>query len=110
MAVVILVVLSLGLVAAIVDRVADREVVGVVFILAMNVGHWCMTVALARDDVGGLPRGLRGADARRRPGEARLPRAAPASPCATVPRGVVYGLTGAYAVAYAVLILLAAAI
>ncbi len=72
-AVVILAVLSLGLVAAIVDRLADREVVGVVFILAMNVGHWCMTVALARDAGRGIPAGVRGADARRRPGEAGLP-------------------------------------
>ncbi len=108
-AVVILVVLSLGLVAAIFDRVADREVVGVVFILAMNVGHWCMTVALARDDVAGF---LVAFAALMLAGDlvklAFLARTG--FTVRTVPRGVVYGLTASYAVGYAVLILLAAAI
>lgn len=108
-AVVILVVLSLGLVAAIADRVADREVVGVVFILAMNAGHWCMTVALMRDAVAGL---LLAFAALMLAGDlvklAFLARSG--FTVRTVPRGVVYGLTGAYAVGYAVLILLAAAI
>jgi hypothetical protein len=47
--VIILAVLSLGLLAAIADRVADREVIGLVFVLLMNAGHWCMTIALTRD-------------------------------------------------------------
>lgn len=108
-AVVILALLSLGLVAAIADRVADREVVGVVFILAMNAGHWCMTVALMRDAVAGF---LLAFAALMLAGDlvkiAFLARSG--FTVRTVPRSVVYGLTGTYAVAYAVLIILAAAI
>ncbi len=108
-AVVILAVLSLGLVAAIADRVAEREVVGVVFILAMNVGHWCMTVALARDEVAGF---LVAFAALMLAGDlvklAFLARSG--FTVRAVPRTVVYGLTASYAVAYAALILLGAAI
>lgn len=108
-AVVILAVLSLGLVAAIADRVAEREVVGVVFILAMNAGHWCMTVALARDEVAGF---LVAFAALMLAGDlvklAFLARSG--FTVRAVPRAVVYGLTASYAVAYAALILLGAAI
>lgn len=45
--VVILGVLSIGLVAAIADRIVEREVVSTAFILLMNGGHWSMVVALA---------------------------------------------------------------
>jgi hypothetical protein len=104
--VLILGLLSVGLVAAIADRIADREVVGLVFILAMNVGHWCMTVALARDgDLGGyvvafgalmLAGDLVKLVFLRTTGF----RVRDISPT------VVYGLTGAYAVGYAALLLL----
>lgn len=51
----ILALLCLGLLAAIADRLIEREIVGVLFIVAMNVGHLCMAFALARsDEVGGL--------------------------------------------------------
>jgi hypothetical protein len=51
--VVVLGLLCVGLVAAIADRLAERELVGIVFIVAMTVGHLCMTLALARaDDLG----------------------------------------------------------
>jgi hypothetical protein len=46
---VILVVLSLGLVAAIFDRLAEREIVAMVFVLLNNLGHWGMVVALASE-------------------------------------------------------------
>lgn len=108
-ATVILAVLSLGLVAAIADRFADREVVGFVFILGMNVGHWCMTVALARDAVAGY---LLAFAALMLAGDlvklAFLARTG--FTVRAVPRAVVFGLTGAYAVGYAVLILIAFAI
>lgn len=108
-AVVILAVLSLGLVAAIADRVAEREVVGVVFILGMNAGHWCMTVALARDELAGF---LVAFAALMLAGDlvklAFLARSG--FTVRAVPRAVVYGLTASYAVAYAALILLGAAI
>ncbi|MCL7452746.1 MAG: hypothetical protein M8467_06825 [Anaerolineae bacterium] len=41
-----MVVLSLGLVAAILDRYLEREVVSMVFVLLNNLGHWGMVVAL----------------------------------------------------------------
>jgi hypothetical protein len=51
---IILAVMSLGLLAAIADRLVEREAVAMVFVLFNNVGHWCMTIAVARDpDVGG---------------------------------------------------------
>lgn len=104
--VIVLGLLSIGLVAAIADRMADREIVGVVFILLMNVGHWCMTIALARDaDLGAhlvvfcalMLAGdlvklafLRTTGFRVR----------------AIPPAVVYGLTGVYAAGYVVLLLL----
>jgi hypothetical protein len=43
----ILVLLSLGLVAAILDRLAEREIVAMVFVILNNLGHWGMVLALA---------------------------------------------------------------
>ncbi len=43
---IVLAVLSLGLLAAIFDRLAEREVVAMVFVLLNNLGHWGMVVAL----------------------------------------------------------------
>ena len=41
--------------AAIAERLAEREGIAMAFVLLNSVGHWCMTVAVARDpDVGGL--------------------------------------------------------
>lgn len=44
---IVLIVLSLGLVAAIFDRLQEREIVAMVFVLVNNVAHWGMVVALA---------------------------------------------------------------
>jgi hypothetical protein len=44
---IILAILSLGLVAAIFDRIRDREIVAMVFVLLNNLGHWGMTLSLA---------------------------------------------------------------
>lgn len=44
---VILALLSLGLLAAIADRIAMREVVSMVFVITNNLAHWGMLVALA---------------------------------------------------------------
>lgn len=52
--VVVLAILSLGLTGAIADRYIEREGVAMAFVLLNAAGHWCMTVAVARDpDVGG---------------------------------------------------------
>ncbi|MGE0029322.1 MAG: hypothetical protein AB7O78_02270 [Thermoleophilia bacterium] len=106
-AVVILAVLSLGLVAGIADRVAGRELVGLLFILGMVAGHVAMTVALARD--GGLGGYLAAFAGLMLAGDLvklvflrttgfRVRSVAPA---------VVYGLTASYAAAYVVLLILA---
>jgi hypothetical protein len=44
---IVLSILSLGLLAAIFDRLKEREVVAMVFVVFNNLGHWGMVVALA---------------------------------------------------------------
>jgi hypothetical protein len=44
---IVLALLSLGLVLAILDRLAGREIVAMVFVLLNNLGHWGMVIALA---------------------------------------------------------------
>ena len=44
---VILVVLSLGLIAAIFDRITDREIIAMGFVVLNNLGHWGMVLVLA---------------------------------------------------------------
>ena len=44
--VIVLAVLSLGLVAAIFDRLAEREVIAMIFVIVNNLGHWGTVVAL----------------------------------------------------------------
>lgn len=107
--VVILAVLCLGLLAAIADRLWEREIVGVVFILAMNAGHIAMLAALLRDpDTGAL---LAAFAALMLAGDlvklvflattGFAPRSAP--------RAVAYGVVGAYVAGYVALILIALA-
>ncbi|MCD4686660.1 MAG: hypothetical protein K8S97_12060 [Anaerolineae bacterium] len=50
---VILTVLALGLTAAIIDRIIEREIIALVFTLINNAGHWGMVIAQASvEDVG----------------------------------------------------------
>ena len=44
---IILIILSLGLIAAIFDRIADREIVAMIFVVVNNLGHWGMVLGLA---------------------------------------------------------------
>ncbi len=44
---IVLALLSLGLVAAIADRIIEREIVAMVFVIVNNLGHWGMVIALA---------------------------------------------------------------
>jgi hypothetical protein len=44
--VVILGVLSLGLLAAIYDRLLEREIIAMIFVILNNLGHWGMTLLL----------------------------------------------------------------
>ena len=43
---VILLVLSLGLATAIFDRIADREIIAMIFVVVNNLGHWGMILGL----------------------------------------------------------------
>jgi hypothetical protein len=43
---IILAVLSVGLIAAIADRIADREIIAMGFVILNNLGHWGMVVSL----------------------------------------------------------------
>lgn len=46
---IVMAILSLGLVAAIFDRLAEREIVAMLFVILNNLGHWGMVVALASE-------------------------------------------------------------
>jgi hypothetical protein len=46
---IILIILSLGLLAAIYDRLLEREIIAMVFVIVNNLGHWGMTIALLAD-------------------------------------------------------------
>ncbi len=108
-AVVILAVLSLGLVAGIADRLAGRELVGLLFILGMVAGHVAMTVALARD--GGLGGYLAAFAALMLAGDLvkLVFLRTTGFRVRSVPPAAVYGLTATYAAAYVVLLILAPA-
>ncbi len=44
---IILIILSLGLVTAVFDRIADREIIAMIFVVVNNLGHWGMVLGLA---------------------------------------------------------------
>lgn len=103
---IVLYVLTAGLVAGIADRYASREAVGMVFILGMVTGHLCMGLALGRDgEVGGLLVAfcclMLAGDLVKLGFLARTGFTVRA-----VPRAAVYGLTSAYALAYAALLVI----
>lgn len=107
--VIVLGLLSAGLVAAVADRLADREVVGIAFVPLMIAGHVCMTVALARDpDLGGP---LLAFCALMLAGDLvkLVFLARTGFRVRDVPPAAVYGLTGAYAAGYAALMVMQAA-
>ena len=102
----ILALLSLGLVAAIFDRLVEREIVAMVFVILNNLGHWGMVASMAS-----------------KPGPGALLTAFAALMLAgdvvklvflrvhdfsvrDTPRAVLYGLTSAYVVGYLVILLL----
>ena len=49
---ILLIVLSLGLIAAIFDRLADREIVAMGFVILNNLGHWGMVLGLTAVAIG----------------------------------------------------------
>ena len=103
---IVLGILSLGLAAAIADRLRGREIVAMIFVVFNNLGHWGMVVALA---------------AQTGPGAALVAFAAlmlagdlvklvflktSGFTVRDTPRAVLYGLTSFYVTGYALLLLL----
>ena len=107
--VVVLAVLCLGLLAAIADRYAQREVVGMAFVIGMNAGHLAMLIALLR--YGGLDGALVAFSLLMLAGDLvkLVFLATTGFRVRSVPPAAVYALTGAYAVGYLALILIATA-
>lgn len=104
---IVLFVLSLGLVAAIFDRLAEREIVAMAFVILNNVAHWGMVVALLFQPgpgwlllafaslmlVGDLVKLV-------------FLRVHTEFSVRDTPRIALYGLTGAYVVGYLIILLL----
>lgn len=98
--------LSLGLVAAIFDRLAEREIVAMAFVILNNLGHWGMTLALVTEPG---PGGLL-------PGFAALMLLGDLVKLVFLrkhdfsvrdtPKAALYGLTSVYVVGYLVILLL----
>ncbi len=98
--------LSLGLVAAIFDRLAEREIVAMAFVVLNNLGHWGMVWALASEPGPGAL--LLAFCALMMAGD--LVKLAflkvPDFTVRDTPRVVLFGLTSAYVVGYLVILLL----
>jgi hypothetical protein len=98
--------LSLGLVAAIFDRLAEREIVAMVFVLINNLGHWGMVVALASElGPGGLLPAFAGLMLLGDLVKLVFLRVHNFSVRDT-PQAVFYGLTSVYVVGYLIILLL----
>lgn len=105
---VVLGMLALGLAAAIGDRLIERELVALAFVALTNLGHWAMLAAVWQGGVQGhlvafaalMLAGELAKLASIGRGEITLRR---------VSRGTLVGLTGGYALGYAVLLALAPA-
>lgn len=103
---VILALLSLGLVAAIFDRFAEREIVAMIFVIINNLGHWGMVVALASEPgPGGLLLAFAGLMLLGDLVKLVFLKVHDFSVRDT-PKAVLYGLTSAYVVGYLAILLL----
>ncbi len=98
--------MSLGLLAAVIDRWIEREIVAMVFVVLNNLGHWGMVIALATEPGPGalLPlfAGLMLAGDAVKLVFLRLY----GLEVRNTPQSVLFGLTSAYVVGYMVLLLL----
>jgi hypothetical protein len=103
---IILGLLSLGLVAAILDRFAERETVAMIFVVLNNLGHWGMVAALAsKPGPGGLLPAFAGLMLLGDIVKLVFLRVHGFSVRDT-PKAVLYGLTSVYVVGYLVILLL----
>jgi len=104
--IVILGVASLGILAAVVDRLITRELISMAFVVANNAGHWGMTMALVGGLGGGVPLVLF-CSAMLAGDLAKLAFFARSGlTVRDAPRAVVLGGTGLFAVGYLVVLLL----
>ncbi len=102
----ILAFLSLGLVVAVFDRLAEREIVAMVFVLLNNLGHWGLVVALAnKAGPGWLLPAFAGLMLLGDLVKLAFLRVHDFS-VRDRPQAVLYGLTSAYVVGYLVILLL----
>jgi hypothetical protein len=100
-------VLSLGLVAAILDRLAEREIVAMIFVVLNNVAHWGMVVALLfQPGPGWLLLAFAGLMLLGDLVKLVFLRVHTDFSVRDTPRTVLYGLTGFYVVGYLVILLL----
>lgn len=107
---IVLIVLALGLVAAIGDRWIEREIVAMIFVILNNAGHWGMVLAVA--GAADVSRRLVLFAALMLAGDlVKLVFLALHTDFTVrdVPRRVLYGLTATYVVGYALILLLALA-
>jgi hypothetical protein len=102
---VVQVVLSLGLVAAIFDRIVEREIVAMVFVIVNNLGHWGVVVALASEvGPGGLLTAFAGLMLIGDLAKLTFLQAHPEFTVRDTPRSALYGLTLLYVVGYALIL------
>ena len=102
----ILAALAVGLTVAIVDRVIEREVIALVFVIVNAAAHWCMAIAVEISaDVGAL---LVAFALLMLAGDlVKLGFLATSDfTVRDLPRGMLFTLTGIYVVGYVVLLLL----
>lgn len=98
--------LSLGLLAAIADRVVEREIVAMVFVILNNLGHWGMVIALASEPGPGVLLPLFAGLMLAGDVVKLVFLKAHDFEVRNTPRAVLFGLTSAYVVGYLVLLLL----
>lgn len=106
-ATIVLGLLCLGLLAAIADRLAEREIIGMIFIPLMNAGHLAMLAALIiSDDVWGHLAAFASLMAAGDLVKLAFLRVT-SFRVRSVPPAVIYGLVGVFVVGYVALIALA---
>ncbi|MGD8464648.1 MAG: hypothetical protein PVI09_12340 [Anaerolineae bacterium] len=104
---IVLFVLSLGLVAAILDRWIEREIVAMVFVILNNVAHWGMVIALLfQPGPGWLLLAFAGLVLLGDLVKLVFLRAHTDFTVRNTPRIALYGLTGVYVTGYSMILLL----
>lgn len=98
--------LSLGLLAAALDRVIEREIVSMVFVVLNNLGHWGMVITLATEPGPGVLLPLFAGLMLAGDAVKLVFLRAHDFEVKNTPHSVLFGLTSAYVVGYLVVLLL----